>query len=81
MPPVAASYANLRQSNFDDEAAVEETRFSIEQDSIELDTIVELSNSAIASSKTEQTEDLRERLERLRTSLGKPERSRKASPS
>lgn len=61
----------LRQSNFDDEAAVEETRFSIEQDSIELDTIVELSNSAVASSKTEQTEDLRERLERLRTSLGK----------
>lgn len=62
----------LRQSNFDDEAAVEETRFSIEQDSIELDTIVELSNSAVASSKTEQTEDLRDRLERLRASLGKP---------
>lgn len=62
---------DLRQSNFDDEAAVEETRFSIEQDSIELDTIVELSNSAVASNKTEQTEDLRDRLERLRATLGK----------
>lgn len=62
----------MRRTNFDDEAAVEETRFSIEQDGIELDTIVELSNSAIASDKTSQTKDLRERLERLRTSLGKP---------
>jgi hypothetical protein len=70
----------LRQSNFDDEAAVEETRFSIEQDSIELDTIVELSNSAVASSKTEQTEDLRDRLERLRASLGKPG-SQESQPS
>ena len=61
----------LRQTNFDDEAVVEETRFSIEQDTIELDTIVELSNSAASSSKTEQAEDLRERLERLRGSLGK----------
>ncbi|WP_420458008.1 hypothetical protein [Neolewinella sp.] len=62
----------LRQTNFDDEAVVEETRFSIEQDTIELDTIVELSNSAASSSKTEQAEDLRERLERLRSTLGKP---------
>ena len=62
---------DLRQTNFDDEAIVEETRFSIEQDTIELDTIVELSNSAASSSKTEQAEDLRERLERLRGTLGK----------
>ncbi|MBB4080168.1 hypothetical protein GGR28_002798 [Lewinella aquimaris] len=61
----------LRQNNFDDEAAVEETRFSIEQDSIELETIVELSNSAITTDKTSQTEDLRDRLERLRGTLGK----------
>ena len=62
---------DLRQTNFDDEAVVEETRFSIEQDTIELDTIVELSNSAASTSKTEQAEDLRERLERLRGTLGK----------
>ena len=61
----------LRQTNFDDEAAVEETRFSIEQDSIQLDTIVELSNSAAQSNKAEQAEALRDRLERLRSSLGK----------
>ncbi len=70
----------LRQTNFDDEAVVEETRFSIEQDTIELDTIVELSNSAASSSKTEQAEDLRERLERLRSTLGKPS-SRESSAS
>lgn len=63
----------MRQNNFDDEAAVEETRFSIEQDSIELDTIVELSHTATHSHKAEQTEDLRARLERLRSSLTKKE--------
>ncbi|NJB86022.1 hypothetical protein GGR26_001790 [Lewinella marina] len=63
----------LRRTNFDDEAVVEETRFSIEQDSIQLDTIVELSNSASGSSKTEQAEALRERLERLRSTLGRRE--------
>lgn len=62
---------DLRQNNFDDEAAVEETRFGIEQDTIQLDTIVELSNSAASSNKAEQAEALRDRLERLRTSLGK----------
>ena len=70
----------LRQTNFDDEAVVEETRFSIEQDSIELDTIVELSNSAASSSKAEQAEDLRERLEQLRSTLGK-QGKRESSPS
>ncbi|CAH0999023.1 hypothetical protein LEM8419_00318 [Neolewinella maritima] len=62
---------DLRQTNFDDEAVVEETRFSIEQDTIELDTIVELSNSAASSSKAEQAEHLRDRLEQLRSTLGK----------
>ena len=61
----------MRQNNFDDEAAVEETRFGIEQDSIELDTIVELSQSAVTTDKTAQTQDLRDRLEQLRSSLGK----------
>jgi hypothetical protein len=61
----------LRQTNFDDEAAVEETRFSIEQDGIELDTIVELSNNAVHTDKTSQTQDLRDRLEQLRRSMGK----------
>ena len=70
----------LRQTNFDDEAVVEETRFSIEQDSIELDTIVELSNSAASSSKAEQAEDLRERLEQLWSTLGK-QGKRESSPS
>ncbi len=64
----------LRQTNFDDEAVVEETRFSIEQDSIQLDTIVELSHSAANSSKAEQAEALRDRLDRLRSSLGKKDR-------
>ncbi|THH39622.1 hypothetical protein [Neolewinella litorea] len=64
----------LRRTNFDDEAAVEETRFSIEQDTIQLDTIVELSNSAASSSKAEQAEALRDRLERLRSTLGRQER-------
>ena len=62
---------NLRQSNFDDEAVVEETRFHIEQDTIELDTIVELSNNAASSSKAEQTDALRARLEQLRGKLGR----------
>ncbi|WP_116125368.1 hypothetical protein [Lewinella sp. IMCC34183] len=64
----------LRQTNFDDESIVEETRFSIEQDTIQLDTIVELSNSAANSSKAEQAEALRDRLERLRSTLGKQDR-------
>ncbi len=70
----------MRQNNFDDEAAVEEARFSIEQDSIELDTIVELSNSAASSHKAEQAEDLRDRLDRLRGSLGK-QSSQEKKPS
>ncbi len=71
---------DMRQNNFDDEAAVEETRFSIEQDSIELDTIVELSNSAASTHKAAQAEDLRARLERLRSSLGK-QGSQEKNPS
>ncbi len=71
---------DMRQTNFDDEAAVEETRFSIEQDSIELDTIVELSNSAASTHKAEQAEHLRDRLERLRGSLGK-RGSQESTPS
>ncbi|WP_157976045.1 hypothetical protein [Lewinella sp. IMCC34191] len=64
----------LRQTNFDDEAVVEETRFHIEQDSIELDTIVELSNNAANSSKAEQANALRRRLEQLRDTLGGKDR-------
>lgn len=71
---------DLRQTNFDDEAVVEETRFSIEQDTIELDTIVELSNSAASSSKAEQAQDLRDRLEQLRSTL-KQTGHRESSPS
>ncbi|PPK85294.1 hypothetical protein CLV84_2188 [Neolewinella xylanilytica] len=65
---------NLRQTNYDDEAVVEETRFHIEQDSIELDTIVELSNNAAGSSKAEQANALRRRLEQLRGTLGRKDR-------
>ena len=64
----------LRQTNYDDEAAVEETRFHIEQDSIELNTIVELSNNAANSSKAEQADALRRRLEQLRSNLGRKDR-------
>ena len=69
----------LRQTNFDDEAAVEETRFHIEQDSIELNTIVELSNNAASSNKAEQADALRHRLEQLRTNLGRKDRPEQAA--
>ena len=59
----------LRRTNFDDEATVEETRYHLEQDTIQLDTIVELTRSASLSSKAEQARELQERLEKLRTSL------------
>lgn len=61
----------LRKSNFDDEAAMEETRYHLEQDTIQLDTIAELSKDAAVSFKAEQAEELRSRLEKLRSSLGK----------
>lgn len=60
---------DLRQTNFDDEAALEETRYHLEQDTRELDTIAELSQEAFASFKAEQAEELRERLEALRGRL------------
>lgn len=60
----------LRKSNFDDEAAMEETRYHLEQDTIQLDTIAELSQDATVSFKAEQAEELRVRLEKLRGSLG-----------
>ena len=60
----------LRQTNFDDEALMEETRYHLEQDSIQLDTIVELSKDVAVSFKAEQAEELRARLEKLRVSLG-----------
>lgn len=60
---------DLRETNFDDEATVEETRYHIEQDTIELDTIVELSNSALNTSKIEQARSLRNRLEQIRAAL------------
>lgn len=61
----------LRKSNFDDEAAMEETRYHLEQDTIQLDTIAELSKDIAVSFKAEQAEELRVRLEKLRGSLGK----------
>ena len=60
----------LRQSNFDDEATMEETRYHLEQDTIQLDTIAELTQDATVSFKAEQAEELRQRLEKLRSSLG-----------
>ncbi|TXF88896.1 hypothetical protein FUA23_12600 [Neolewinella aurantiaca] len=59
----------LRSTNFDDEAALEETRYHLERDTIELDTIAELSKEAFASFKAEQAEELRLRLEKLRSEL------------
>ncbi|MBC6995457.1 hypothetical protein QWY85_10275 [Neolewinella lacunae] len=59
----------LRSTNFDDEASLEETRYHLEQDSIQLDTIAELSRDVAISYKAEQAEELRARLEKLRTSL------------
>jgi len=59
----------LRETNYDDEAAVEETRYHLEQDGIELDTIAELSRDIAVSFKAEQAEALRARLEKLRTDL------------
>jgi len=60
---------NLRSTNFDDEAALEETRYHLEKDTIELDTIAELSREAFVSFKAEQAEELRLRLEQLRSEL------------
>lgn len=59
----------LRSTNFDDEAALEETRYHLERDTIELDTIAELSKEAFVSFKAEQAEELRQRLEKLRSQL------------
>lgn len=59
----------LRKTNFDDEASLEETRYHLEQDSIQLDTIAELTKDISVSFKAEQAEELRAKLEKLRTSL------------
>jgi hypothetical protein len=59
----------LRSANFDDEATLEETRFHLERDTIELDTIAELSKEAFVSFKAEQADELRLRLEKLRGEL------------
>lgn len=59
----------LRSTNFDDEAALEETRYHLERDTIELNTIAELSKEAFASFKAEQADELRVRLEKLRSEL------------
>ncbi len=59
----------LRSTNFDDEATLEETRYHLEKDTIELDTIAELSREAFVSFKAEQAEELRIRLEKLRAEL------------
>lgn len=59
----------LRKTNFDDEARMEETRYHLEQDTIQLDTITELSKDISVSFKAEQAEELRARLEKLRISL------------
>ncbi len=59
----------LRKTNFDDEARMEETRYHLEQDTIQLDTITELSQDIAVSFKAEQAEELRARLEKLRTSI------------
>lgn len=59
----------LRKTNFDDEASIEETRYHLEQDTIQLDTITELSRDISVSFKAEQAEELRARLEKLRISL------------
>jgi cell division protein FtsB len=59
----------LRSTNFDDEARVEELRYHLEQDRIQLDTITELSRTMAVSFKAEQAEELRVRLDALRTAL------------
>ncbi|MFT7121581.1 MAG: hypothetical protein ACJAZ9_001761 [Neolewinella sp.] len=59
----------LRKTNFDDEARIEETRYHLEQDTTQLDTIAELSKGISVSFKAEQAEELRARLEKIRTSL------------
>lgn len=59
----------LRSTNFDDEATLEETRYHLERDTIELDTIAELSREAFVSFKAEQADELRVRLEKLRGEL------------
>lgn len=60
---------HLRSTNFDDEAQLEETRYHLEREGIELATIEELSREAFVSAKAEQAEALRLRLEKLRGEL------------
>lgn len=68
--------SRLRATNFDDEAAVEETRYHLEQDSIQLETLSELTKDVGEYFKTEQAEELRQRLEALRSKIvGKPQPS------
>ena len=59
----------MRATNFDDEAAVEETRYHLEQDGIQLETIAELTKDVGEYFKTEQAEELRLRLEKLRKNI------------
>ncbi len=59
----------LRSTNFDDEATLEETRYHLERDTVELDTITELGKEVFVSFKAEQAEELRDRLEKLRSRL------------
>lgn len=60
---------HLRSANFDDEAALEETRYHLERDTVELDTIAELSKEAFVNFKAEQADELRQKLEKLRSQL------------
>ncbi|NJC28139.1 hypothetical protein [Neolewinella antarctica] len=64
--------STLRATNFDDEAAVEETHYHLEQDSIQIETVSELSKEVGDYFKTEQAEELRQRLEKLRTKILRP---------
>ncbi|OAV42766.1 hypothetical protein [Lewinella sp. 4G2] len=69
---MAASRAELRAlraTNFDDEATVEETRYHLEQDAIQLETISELTKDVGDNFKADKAEELRLRLEKLRKDI------------
>lgn len=59
----------LRSSNFDDEAHIEETRYQLEQDTIQLSTIMELSQNVFRSDRADQAQALRRQLEKLKDTL------------
>ncbi len=64
-----AQLVQLQSTNFDDEATVEEARHHLEQDSVQLEALAEISRGVEHYFDTTQAEELRVRLEHLRSKI------------